>query len=306
MIDNCCKLSHRFSHIFPNILVKLDLFHATQRFVKTLAMEVRLKTDICKGYGLVFRQPCDLGVTRLKATPDTQTLLRNLESFERKWCLKMWKGASILNPAAKKAITNIKLHIGKGCLSGIPVGVSTSGNERLHRHLNNALKTNKLGLETAYVRCSRLFFKINNNGHGTKSTDCHSATAWPKGKTDFSIRKEHFGFDNFKYIDGELEVSVPEKCTVICKSLDDLTKDVLSNIKSTIAESLKFSNGDEVQHDHGYTERSDKENNAPLSVAYSGLTFYEMFKGLSDLGATRLLLKPNTPLVYSIKTLWVH
>lgn len=47
--------------------------------VTTLPMPVRLSTDICKSYGLVFRQSSDLGIKRLKPTPDKETLLRNLD-----------------------------------------------------------------------------------------------------------------------------------------------------------------------------------------------------------------------------------
>ena len=39
---------------------------------------------------------------------------------------------------------------------------STSRNERLHRELNHILSTNRIGLELAFLRCSRIFFRMNN------------------------------------------------------------------------------------------------------------------------------------------------
>jgi hypothetical protein len=296
VIDNCCKWRGQFFQIFPNVLVKLDLFHAVQRFVTSLPMEVRLNTDICRAYGLVFRQPNDLGSKRLRPTPDSKTLLINLESFERKWRSKMWRGTCIFNPAAIKAIANIKLHIMKGCLSDIPINVSTSGNERLHRHMNNVLKTNKIGLETAYVRCSRLFFKINNQ---LEDNSIRRLLACSISSIDFSKRTDHFGFENFKQTDQELEVVVPEKEIVVYKSLGELTEEIIYNLRKTISVSLKIDDDtSESENEHTYAKNIKHKNNIPLAIADSALVFYEMYKGLSDKGATRLLLKSNIP--YSI------
>ncbi len=69
-------------------------------------MKVRYNTDICKSYGLVFRQPNDIWEKRLKPTPNSETILKNLESFDRKWSSKLWKGTCSLNLDAKRAIAN--------------------------------------------------------------------------------------------------------------------------------------------------------------------------------------------------------
>jgi len=143
--------------IFPNVQVKLDLFHALQRFQRTLSSDVRLRSGICRAYGLVFRSADDLGEKRLKATPDPDTILRNLESFEKKWLAKKLNGKFIVNAEGKNAIQHLKVHINRGCLSGIPAHVSTSGNERLHRRLNYAIRTNRISVEMVLIRCRRLF-----------------------------------------------------------------------------------------------------------------------------------------------------
>jgi hypothetical protein len=107
--------------------------------------------NICKQYGLIFRKPSDLGEKRTQETADANVILKNLLSFELKWSNMKWKGYELLNTDSKKAIYNLKIHIEKGCLSGIPVQCSTSGNERLHRSMNTILQTNKIGLnEMAY------------------------------------------------------------------------------------------------------------------------------------------------------------
>jgi hypothetical protein len=70
IINNCCKWSGMFSTIFPGVPVKLDLFHAVQRFVSVLPISIWKQSGISKEYGMMFRQACDLGD---KHMPDPQT-----------------------------------------------------------------------------------------------------------------------------------------------------------------------------------------------------------------------------------------
>jgi len=58
-----------------------------------LSSDVRLRSGICRAYGLVFRSADDLGEKSLKSTPDPDTILGNFESFEKKWLTKKveWK-----------------------------------------------------------------------------------------------------------------------------------------------------------------------------------------------------------------------
>ena len=137
-IDNCLKWKGMLTGIFHNVQVKLDLFHTVQRFQPTLSRDVRLRSGICREYALVFRSADDLGEKRLKATPDTNTILRNLESFEKKWLTKL-NGNFVINAEGKNAIQHLKVHINRGCVSGIPAHASTSWNKHLHRHLHYAI-----------------------------------------------------------------------------------------------------------------------------------------------------------------------
>ena len=131
--------------------------HTVQRFQRTLSSDVRLRSGISRAYGLVFRSGDYLGEKRLKATPDPDTILRNLESFEKKWLTKRLNGKFIKNAEGKNAIQQLKVHINRGCLSVIPAHASTSGNECLHRRFNCAIRTNRISVEMALIHCSRLF-----------------------------------------------------------------------------------------------------------------------------------------------------
>lgn len=52
VIDNCCKWKSSLTAIFPDFDIRLDLFHAVQRFLKTIPVGA----SIGKEYGLVFRR----------------------------------------------------------------------------------------------------------------------------------------------------------------------------------------------------------------------------------------------------------
>jgi len=71
-------------------------------------------------------------------------------------------GKFIINDEGKNAIQYLKVHINRGCLSGIPAHASTSGNECSHRRLNYAIHTNCISVEMALIHCSSLFFLVNN------------------------------------------------------------------------------------------------------------------------------------------------
>ena len=190
IIHNCCKWKNMLSDAFPGVQIKLDLFHAVQRFLTQLPKRSRLTSEITKEYGLIFRPRHDLGEKRLHATPDPDTILRNIASFEHKWYAKTGKdGSPIVNDNAKKAIHNIKIHIKKGCTSSIPSGYSTSRNERLHRELNSIFKANRIGLELAHLRCSRLFFRTNNWDENM----FNSRLCCPEKESKSALRSEYFG-----------------------------------------------------------------------------------------------------------------
>ena len=110
-IDDCCKNKNQYLKIFPNAEIKLDLFHACPRVLRTIEPgPSHLRFQFGKEFGLIFRQRNDLDETR---TPDTAN---EAEILER------WRNvpSSCLTSETLKQIENLREHIKKGCLSGIP------------------------------------------------------------------------------------------------------------------------------------------------------------------------------------------
>ena len=89
----------------------------------------RSSEGIPKECGIVSRKPSDLGDVRMKCTPDATTIAKNLDRFKKKWADIKWRGVPVIDKNTSKAPRNIRLHIEKGCLSGIPPfeQVETSG-----------------------------------------------------------------------------------------------------------------------------------------------------------------------------------
>lgn len=127
IVDDCCSVCPSYSNVFPGTPVKLDLYHACQRFVKTLPKSNVFTQQISKSFGLIFRTNGDVGVNRTLATPSPKIIEANLQMFIKKW-EKHFSQASI------DAITNLRKHILKGCCSYIPPGGGTQRNERLHKN----------------------------------------------------------------------------------------------------------------------------------------------------------------------------
>ena len=132
IVDDCCSVRPSYERIFPGTPVKLDIFHACQRFVKTLPKAFSSRKKLASEFGLIFRQNGDTGEERTKNTPCPEDIRCNLEMFLRKWEGKLPK-------ATLDAVEKIQNHIGKGCCSDIPPGAGTQKNERLHKLLKKSL-----------------------------------------------------------------------------------------------------------------------------------------------------------------------
>ena len=110
-----------------------------------------VQRDIASDFGKIFRYPQDLGDIRKMPTPGKEILLANLENFMKKWEKLESSGVAILNRDRLKAISNIRNHVVKDCLSDIPVQCSTSLNERLHKEMKKLLSKKSNG-NTASLR----------------------------------------------------------------------------------------------------------------------------------------------------------
>lgn len=63
IVDDCCRVRYQYQSIFPGVVVRLDLFHATQRVIKTFPKGSEWCKQISKEFGLVFRADGDCMVT---------------------------------------------------------------------------------------------------------------------------------------------------------------------------------------------------------------------------------------------------
>ena len=86
-IDNCCKWHHLLTSYFPNVPVKLDLFHAIQRITKKVLKRSHIFAEVCKDYSLVFRDQRDQTIERKLPTPAPEEILRNLNNLSQNGCM---------------------------------------------------------------------------------------------------------------------------------------------------------------------------------------------------------------------------
>ena len=100
-----------FTTVTFHVSVRLDIFHAVQRIVKTLPKGTIESYKFAKEVGLVFRKDGDVGEEKVFPTPDPECIESNLEQLPFKWKGKLL-GATL------NAIENLRVHVRKGCLSG--------------------------------------------------------------------------------------------------------------------------------------------------------------------------------------------
>ena len=167
IVDDCCKVRYQYQSIFTGIVVKLDLFHATQRVIKTFPKGSEWCKQISTEFGLVFRADGDCGATRCLTTPAPEIIERNLDNF-----IKRWKNTLNPNDQAKtfKELENLRVHVEKGCLSGIHPGQGTECNERLHQTLNKSFLcgATTIGPEIAIAVITLMFYAFNCRKEGKK------------------------------------------------------------------------------------------------------------------------------------------
>ena len=159
-VDDCCRVRNKYTNIFPNVVVKLDLFHACQRVTKTFSRQHSLYKDVTRDFVQIFRADDDQGETRLKSTPPKQKIEKNLNSFVDRWSNVP---ENPLSEATLEEISHILQHVQKGCLSDIPPGCGTERNEGSHRLLNRSLISGatRILVQLAIALLTILFFYHN-------------------------------------------------------------------------------------------------------------------------------------------------
>ena len=211
-IDNCCAWRGKLQDIFGSeMLIKLDLFHAVQRVVKSIPKRHPFAYRCCQAFRLVFRDPSDAGEKRSLQTPSPQVILDNINKFLETWKDISHENQVVLTVAAVKEIDNLKKHVRKGCLSYIPVGCGSERNENLHRCLRQAASEGRIGVALAVALLTSFLYKWNEKqaakGKGSKSKVLPSITSKKaellNDKTDSS--KETFGIGISKERTGCME-----------------------------------------------------------------------------------------------------
>ena len=161
-IDNCCTWRRKLQEIFgPPLVVYFDIFHAVKRVGEKIPKRHTLRSECMHDLRMVFCDPTDQGTVRLKTTPEPSVLIKNLESFVKKWKDAAYNGKKVFSEAAIKETENIKIHMKRGCLSGIQPGRGTNRNEALHKKLNNIMCSSWYGVELAYSFLTTCFFNHN-------------------------------------------------------------------------------------------------------------------------------------------------
>ena len=174
VLDDCCQFADKYKAIFSGVEVKLDLFHAVQRFVKTLSKKDSKSFQISREFGLIFRDDGDFGSVRTKVTPSPEILNKHLNTF-----LESWNG--LLKRESIEAIERLRNHINKGCLSFISPGCGTEENERLHKFLNSLFlcSATVLSPQLALAVLSYSFYAWNKKRKGKKHSCNSSITPIP-------------------------------------------------------------------------------------------------------------------------------
>ena len=215
-VDDCCRVRNKYHQIFPEAEVKLDLFHACQRVVRTMPATNRLYNDAVRSFIQIFRQNDDQGDTRLKSTPGKDVIGKNLESFLQRW---INVPSSPITSSTLTEIESLRNHIGKGCLSDIPPGYGTEKNEYLHRLLNRSLITGAttISVEIA-IALLTVFFYYHNQKITSSSHSCNKrirppvpieARQYPGEKHSFIGEDETMDCSHLKVTENRDEFTLP-------------------------------------------------------------------------------------------------
>ena len=176
-IDNCCAWRGKLIEVIGNnVEVKLDLFHAVQRTIKTIPKRGKrdsvvkmIRRRLINDFTMIFRDPSDHGPTRTMNTPSKLKILEQLENFLVKWKKETYRDENILPSTAITEINHLRKHIERGCLSGIPPSCRSNRNEAMHKTLRKNISRQRLGIQLALALLGIGFFTWNQKRDQTQT-----------------------------------------------------------------------------------------------------------------------------------------
>lgn len=176
LVDDCCKVRTMYQSVFPEVEVKLDLFHAVQRVTKVIPKGFEFSKRLAKDFGIIFQQNGDCGEVQKMSTPSPPVLVENLYNLRKRW--NTFLSLEEMN-RARSEIDRLNAHIRKGCLSRLKPGEGTESNERLHKNLNKSLLcgATMVGPEIAMAIISLIFYVSNCKKCGKKAqAECQNSS----------------------------------------------------------------------------------------------------------------------------------
>ena len=295
LIDNCCSWRSKLNEIFPEIEIKLDIFHALQRVIQkiprkkgcTEALKL-LRKQLIQSLKNSVRDSADIGKERSMVTPSPDIMMKNINNFLTQWGGVKVDSVELLPSAAIKEIEKLKRHIEKGCLSQIPPSAGTNKNEALHRTLNKSLKRSRIGLELAIAFLGLFFYRWNEKKLANKKKKGKVSFVYPvetymrNDMTDNAL--EHFG--GFLVGTEKIEASSCE----FSEDLDD-PNEVIGCINSLLSEQNDAYSSDDseinltpAESDHGSEEDEDSNILSNIGIAHaieqaSNLSFFAKMLG---------------------------
>jgi hypothetical protein len=251
------------------------------------------------------------------STPSKDILISNLQNFLKKWENRESNGVKLFSSDHLSVISNIRGHILKGCLSGIPARFSTSVNERLYKEMKKLLSKNRMGTQLAYAKFSRFFFKHNQN-HGNcdsiyslsakthqnsfKGTDGNSPITSTAENVFFGIRPKER--DNVA-----LPPETEEQKSLPQYTLDMLTPVILDAISKKVdmaSEKGTQMNGD-LQPDHTYSFDTATANHGYFSIVLYSLSIFKVILLMKKLWSSKAANLMKIPFLFNnLKTYLSH
>jgi hypothetical protein len=176
-IDNCCAWRGKLKEVFgDDVEVKLDLFHAVQRTIKTIPKRGKrdsvikmIRRRMIDDFTMIFRHPSDHGPARTVDTPSKIKLLEQLDNFLVKWKQETYKEENILLISAITELSHLRKHIERGSLSGIPPSCGSNRNEAMHKTFCKNISRQRLGIQLALALLGIGFYTWNQKRGKTQT-----------------------------------------------------------------------------------------------------------------------------------------